>query len=236
MGRKGAGALEDDLVHVPELRRVGERARERLLARDVDVLTASGVEAVRVRRHRARRARRAAQRPELRHAHAQRRTVRVAGEIGEAAERRAGEVGRGEVAVGAVLPERRYRDVDERGVEHVDVVVTEAERIEVAGAERFDEEVGGCDEPSQRLAHGVRRDVERGALLVRGVELPEEAALDTGLVVVEGADAAGRVAGDGFDLDHLRAKVGEDAPAEDAPVVGEVYDAVRGEHRQGRPG
>ena len=83
---------------------------------------------------------------------------------------------------------------------------------------------------------GVGLDVECGALLVRGVELPEEAVLDAGLVAVEGADAAGWVAGGRLDLDHLCAEVGEDASAEDAPVVGEVYDAVRGEHGQERRG
>jgi hypothetical protein len=81
---------------------------------------------------------------------------------------------------GVVLAESRERRVDQARIDLGQIVVTEAERLERAGAIVFHEHVGGRDQLLEDLAAAFGLQVERDRTLVRG--LGEEAGAHLGIV------------------------------------------------------
>ena len=112
--------------------------------------------------------------------------------------------------------------VDELWVDLLEVVVAEADRVEVAGAEVFGEDVGVLDQLVDDLDRALGAEVEgHGALApVERLEVGAEAV---------GADAelaAGVAVAGHFDLEHIGAHVGEHGGGVGAVLVaGEVDDA-----------
>ena len=55
----------------------------------------------------------------------------------------------------------------------------------------------------------------------------------TRIVAIEGRNAARGIAGGRLDLQHVRAQVGEDLPAQQPALVGEIEHPVRAQHAGG---
>ena len=157
------------------------------------------------------------------------RPVGVAGEVHEAAEGHAGDVGGLVVGVGAVLSEGGDRCHDEARVEGGQAGIAKADVVEVAGVEGLDEEIGGREQPFEQGAAIRVFEVEGDAALVGAVGPPVEAVLRAWVIAVEGADLTGRATARGLHLYDVSAEVAQDFAAEDAALVGEVEHAVGAE-------
>ena len=154
------------------------------------------------------------------------RAVAVTLQAGKAARGLNREVGRRRVCQRPVLPPRRHRYIDERGVEDAHVVVPEPESVEVARRRGLDQHVGARDEPAQRVAVTVGGDIERDAAFAERDRGPVQRAVRRVILAVRerGAPAAGVAAGR-LDPDDLGAEVGEHAPGEHGELGREVDDA-----------
>ncbi len=72
--------------------------------------------------------------------------------------------------------------------------------------------------------------IEGDAALAGGVRPPVETAFGIGIVAVERPEAARGIARRRLDLQHVRAQVGQDAPAQKPALVGEIEHAVWTQH------
>ena len=113
-------------------------------------------------------------------------------------------LGEGVVAVGALPAEVRQR-------EHIHVgdlaygVGGEVEALSDGGRVAGDDDIRSPEEAFEHLAPLGRLEIEDDGLLVRVEELVATAALDAGLVVEPGAEAADGVAAGPLDLDYAGA-------------------------------
>ncbi len=111
------------------------------------------------------------------------------------------------------------------------MAISDIQTVEITGREGLDEKIGlGHQPPKQGTA--VRGfQVQGDAALVGGIGPPVEALLRMRIVVVEGADVAGRAAAGRLDLDYVGAQVRKYLAAEQAPVIGEVQDTIGAEEQ-----
>ena len=224
-----AGAGDVDAANIPGGIRVVVGEGDRLLHRLIDVLAAPGSGAVVVRDHRADDRLRGSLGVALRGGGSDWRAAGRAAERGEAAHRRADQIRRPPVRVGAVLPEGGDRGHHQPRIAGADRLPAQADRSQRAGRRRFDDEVGLIDEFEEELAPARLAQIERRAALGVVECPPEERAFGVRFVVVEGRAPAraGGLAGR-LELDHVGAQLGEHAPGQHAEFVGQV------EHAEGR--
>ena len=238
-----AGAGDVDAANVPSGVRVVVGEGDGLLHRLVDVLAAPGSGAVVVGDHRADDGLRGGLGIALRCGGSDRLSAGRAAERGEAAHRRADQVRRLPVRVGAVLPEGSDRGHHQPRIAGVDRLPAQVDRSHCAGRGRFDDEVGLIDELEEEFAPARRAQVERRAAFGVVEGPPEERAFGVRFVVIEGRAPAraGGLAGR-LELDHVGAQLGEHAPGQHAELVGQVEHAEGGKrsarsvvgHRQSR--
>ena len=150
------------------------------------------------------------------------RAVRVAGDVGQAGQRRGRGAEAGLVAVRPGLAVARDADEHDVRVGGLELVVAEAPAFEGAGAEVLGDEVGARDELEEEVTAARGAHVEGDRLLVPRQRRPVER-----VALPEGVDGAQGVAGAGqFDLDDLGAEVPEERGAErGGDHGGEVEDA-----------
>jgi len=76
------------------------------------------------------------------------------------------------------------------------------------------------------------REVECQAALAGRIGPPEEGAFGIADVAGEGSEGARGRAHKRLDRDDVGSEVGEDAPAQEPAMIGEIQDAIRGERQE----
>ena len=208
-GRGPIGAAAGPALDLPELvvdERLGaEQPEQRLVDREVDDLAGRAVHVPMPQgEHRP-------EGPEQRrHAVAERerrqrrRSVRLAVDVGEAADRLRDRAEPRARAHRAGLAVPRAAHDDEPGIDRVEDVRPEAPALERARPERFDEDVGIADELLQELSALGLAEVDRDEALVAVDERPPERH-----AVLLPAERPERVPSGMLDLDDVGAEVGE---------------------------
>ena len=144
------------------------------------------------------------------------------------------EVGRCPRRVGARLAERGDRDVHQRRVHGVQIVVAKSERRGVSRLERLDEKIRGFHKPKQQHASTLVLKVQGQTALVRFESPPCEAVLGAGRIAVEGGASARRRSAGWLDLDDVGAHRSQNLAAQGTALVAEIEHAIGAE--QGRRG
>jgi hypothetical protein len=157
-----------DLVRIQGRRqnvRLG-RERERLLRRDIYMLPHPGAASLMMRHQRGDCRIGARVQVSLRYADAHGRAVVVAGDAERAAGRHYHQVAVRIRGLGAVLPERSDRNIDEARIDRAQVLVSGAEPVEAARRFRLDQEMRAADQADEQFASFAAREIERDAALV----------------------------------------------------------------------
>ena len=178
----------------------GERRIGRILHRDFDDAALAGALALVERGHDRAVEMDAGHEIADRRAGLDRRLIRKAGRIDDAAHRLHHQIHRRIVAIRTVLPVARARPVDQPRIDLVQVGGTEPETVHDARREVLDEDVGARHHLAQQFAALFGLEIERHRLLV-GVEHRER---QGGAAHV--AAAAQMLAAERLDLDHVRAR------------------------------
>ena len=148
-----------------------------------------------------------------------------AGDADDAAHRLDDGVVRGSFRVGTGVPESGDGGVDQTGVEILYGFVVQAEALHSAGAEVLEQYIRHRDELLQDLLRLQRAEIQGDPSLA-----PVHAVEVHALALLEGPHLPGVVPHAGqFDLDHLRAQIGEQHPRVGAGQhSGDVEDSDSG--------
>ena len=168
-----AHALQDHPFDVPDLGRVGQSLGHCLLAGNVHVLPLPRGDPVGVGQHRASGAGGPAVEIKMGKADSDGGTVLVAGQVHEPAQRHADDIGRLIVRVGAVLSKGCDGHHDQLGVDLRQMLVAQAQSVQIAGGEGLDEEIGLGHQFLQQGLSVFLFQVQGDATFIRGVGPPE---------------------------------------------------------------
>ena len=166
------------------------------------------------------------------------RRARVRAQVASHARRRAGGVrprqrGRGPLGRAADQTERRHRGDDQLRMTRVQVVRVEVERRQLVGRPIGDEDVGLGDQLVQHPATSGRFEIQHQTALGGVVGQPRRRGLAVRRRLRERRHLASGVARRRFDLDRLRARVGEQLGGErTGDLLGQLDDPHAVEQRR----
>ena len=155
------------------------------------------------------------------------RPVAVAGEVHETAHGHAHDIRSFVVGVRAVLAEGGYGHHHQGLVDIGEVIIAQAQAIQVPWREGLDEEMGPLYQRFEKLPSVGGMQVQGNAPLVDCVGPPEEALFGLDIIMVKRANVPGGASPGGLHLDNVGPQVGQNLTAKQPPFVSEVEDAIR---------